>query len=182
MTFRSTLACLALSLAAIAGCTQAIPTTDVVRLSSPAAAPPTTGAVTAPVLTVSGRIDSPDGVLELDLESIDRMGLVRYVAHDPWLDLDTEFTGVLVVDLLAAVGAAEDATTIHITALDDYQVDLAVADMRRWPIMLATQAAGQRMSIEDKGPSRIVYPADPAIDVLRTKDLWIWQISSIEVR
>jgi hypothetical protein len=38
------------------------------------------------------------------------------------------------------------------------------------------------MSIEDKGPTRVVFPAHPDIDELSSKDLWIWQLKTIEVR
>ena len=110
------------------------------------------------------------------------MGLSRYKSHDPWLEQDLEFTGVLITDLLKATGASADATTLHITALDDYEVDVSIADTKRWPVMLATMTGGSRMSIEDKGPSRIVFPSDASIDALAYKDLWIWQLKSIEVR
>jgi hypothetical protein len=132
---------------------------------------------------MSGKIGATNATtgVELDLATIERMGLIRYTAHDPWLEKDLEFTGVLVTDLLAAVGAESDATSLRITALDDYQVVISLADARRWPIMLATQTGGAPMTIEDKGPTRIVFPSDPNIDTVRYKDFWIWQIKTIEV-
>ncbi|MBA2380926.1 MAG: molybdopterin-dependent oxidoreductase, partial [Chloroflexi bacterium] len=137
-----------------------------------------------PALTMSGRISATNQAkgLVLGVADLEHMGLIRYTARDPWLEADLEFTGLLLTDLLAASGAATDATTLRITALDDYQVDLSIADARRWPIMLATRTGGHPMSIEEKGPTRIVFPGDPSIDVLKHKDLWIWQITTIEVR
>jgi hypothetical protein len=168
-------AALMLGAALVAGCSSASPASTATAIPAPAG---------DAVLTMSGRISStndPNG-LALDLSTIEDMGLVRYTVHDPWLDDDLEFTGVLVTDLLRVAGAAPDATSLRITALDDYMVEIPIADAVRWPIMLATQTDGAPMAIEDKGPTRIVYPANPEIDTLKTKDLWIWQITTIEVR
>jgi hypothetical protein len=183
------LAFVLVSLVAVAGCSagapQAVPYSSVSpeSLASSDPIPSPTGEV---VLTVTGDVsktNDADGVA-LDFATIERMGLVKYGVHDPWLDADHEFTGVLLADLLDTVGAAADATTVHVTALDDYEVQIAVADVRRWPILLATMTDGARMPIIDKGPTRIVFPyaAYPEIDELKYKDLWIWQIKTIEVR
>jgi hypothetical protein len=170
--------------AVLVACQPAAAPASYVRVSEPVAAldapiPPPAD----PILTITGRIDASYGVgLELDVPSIERLGLVRYSVRDPWLEQELEFTGVLVTDLLAAAGADPEATILKITALDDYEVELPIADTVRWPVVLATQTNGVPMSIEAKGPTRIVFPADPAIDALRYKDLWIWQIKTIEVR
>jgi hypothetical protein len=173
------------SIIAIAGCGAASQPALYTRVSAsslPAAQP-----IPAPdgdaTLTLTGKISEANAgdTVQLDVPTIEQMGLVRYTVRDPWLETELEFTGVLVTDLLAVVGAAPDAKTIKITALDDYQVDLSIADLQRWPIMLATQTNGAPMSIEDKGPTRIVFPADPTIDTVRYKDFWIWQIKTIEV-
>ncbi len=136
-------------------------------------------------LTVGGAVSkvSDGSVVELDLATIEQMGLIRYVVHDPWLDEDLEFTGVLLSAFLDAVGTSPDATTVTFRAIDDYEVEITIADIRRWPIMLATQTNGKPMTLEDKGPTRVVLPFDqfPEIDQLVYKDHWIWQISAITV-
>jgi len=138
-----------------------------------------------PVLTFTGLISNPnDGAtVSLDLATIERMGLVRYAEDDPWLEERLDFTGVLMTELLTRVGADENATTLRISAIDDYQVEIAIADVERWPVLLATQTNGQPMSIAEKGPTRIIFPHStfPDIDRLKYKDLWIWQIDTIEV-
>lgn len=140
----------------------------------------------AVVLTVGGDIAKQNAgpSLSLDLATVERMGLVKYSVHDPWLDADHEFTGVLLADLLDTVGASTAATSVRLVAIDDYEVEIAIADARRWPVLLATQMDGRPMSVEDKGPTRIVFPYDqfPEIDQLKYKDLWIWSVESIEVR
>ena len=172
-------------IAGLAACSQAAAPAAYSRISAASVASAASiGAPKAPVLTISGKIsarNTPDG-LALDVAGLETLGLVKYKVRDPWLEADLEFSGVLVTDLLTATGAAADATSLQITALDDYQVDISIADAKRWPIMLATRTGGAPMTIEDKGPMRIVFPADPSIDALKTKDLWIWQIKTIEVR
>ena len=136
-------------------------------------------------MTVGGAVSkiTEGSVVELDLATIEQMGLIRYVVHDPWLDQDLEFTGVLLSAFVDAVGASPDATTLTFQAIDDYEVEITISDIRRWPIMLATRTNGEPMTLEDKGPTRVVFPYDqfPEIDQLVYKNLWIWQISAITV-
>ena len=50
------------------------------------------------------------------------------------------------------------ATTIHVTALDDYQIDLPLAAVDAGGIFLATKRGdGEAIPIEEGGPTRIVY-------------------------
>jgi hypothetical protein len=139
-----------------------------------------------PAVTIDGAISRSNIGTEvaLDVATLEQMGLVEYQAHDPWLDTDLKFTGVLLSDLLDVVGASPNATLVHFVAIDDYEVDIKISDARRWPILLATQTNDKPMAIADKGPLRIVFPYDqyPEIDQLKYKDLWIWQIASIEIR
>ena len=95
---------------------------------------------------------------------------------------DVEFTGVLLADLLASLGAT-GATTLHTLALNDYAVDIPMSDVEAFPVLLATRADGAPMSVAHYGPLRVVYPTtgydlDPTVYDPR----WIWQLSSIELR
>jgi hypothetical protein len=152
-----------------------------------------------PVLEIEGKIrtSNNDGVatntklsrnesgsLVLDLETLERLPLVRYSVEDPWLKREVTYTGVLVSDLVRLAGPVPGATTLHLLALDDYEVDIALADVDRWPIMLATQLDGQHMPVSKGGPTRIAFPYGlvGGIDELKYKDLWIWNIETITVR
>lgn len=138
------------------------------------------------VLTVTGDIsaENSDDGLAFDLATLEKLGLVKYTVPDPWLNADIEYSGVLLSDLLAAAGASESATTVHLTAIDDYQVDIAIADIKKWPVLLATQSNGNHMAIDAGGPTRIAFPYNqfPEIDQLSYKDFWIWSITRMEVR
>jgi hypothetical protein len=152
-------------------------------LRSADAIPAPSGAV---VLTVGGDIGKSNSgsTVRLDVATVERMGLVKYSVHDPWLDADHEFSGVLLSDMLDTIGAAPGSTRMHFVAIDDYEVEILIADVRKWPILLATRMDGQPMSIADKGPLRVVFPYDqfPEIDRLAYKDLWIWSLESLDVR
>lgn len=181
---------LALILVAIAACSPAAASAPATYVEVSAESlrttdeiPPPTGEI---VLKVGGDIAKRNvgPSVSLDIDTVERMGLVKYRVHDPWLDADHDFTGVLLADLLDTVGGSPAATSIRLVALDDYEVEIAIADARRWPILLATQMDGRPMPIQDKGPTRIVFPYDQfaEIDRLKYKDLWIWSVESIAVR
>jgi|JFJP01.1.fsa_nt_gi hypothetical protein len=176
-----------LMLIAVACNSQSKPAYEVVKpaeitLGSPLPAPAKEG-----ILTISGALTNKNvaDTLVLDMSTIEKLGLVKYtVIKDPWENKQVTYTGVLLADLLKAAGAAETATSVHFTALDDYQVDIVIAKTKEVPILLATQADGQYMDVDHAGPTRIVFPYDSfsEIDLLDYKNLSIWNISSMEIK
>lgn len=139
------------------------------------------------ILTISGAIsitNTPEKTLQLDMPTLEKMGLVKYAINDPWLNAKNTYTGVLLSDLLKVIGAAPQATQLHFVALDDYQVDIFISDIQKWPVLLATQTNGAYMDIANNGPTRIIFPFDQykEIDVVLYKDLSIWNVATIEVK
>lgn len=138
------------------------------------------------VLTITGDIATTnDGdALVLDMATLESLRLVSYTVDDNQaLGRDVEFTGVLLADLLEVAGAAEEASTLETVALNDYSVEIPAEDASEYPVLLATQADGERMPVEDYGPVRVVYPThafelDPTVFDPR----WIWQLRDIDVR
>ena len=67
---------------------------------------------------------------------------------------------------------------------DDYAVDVPLEDIKKWPVMLATRSDGKYMSIENSGPTKIVFPyhAYPEIDEDIYKVLTIWNLRDVEVQ
>jgi hypothetical protein len=163
--------------------------------SSPTSSPPyavvqpstlgTVDTVPAPqgptVLTVSRGVANGNPVA-FDMATLEKLRIVEYSAMDKQAEgRRVTFRGVLLSDLLAFVGAS-NGTTMHTVALNDYAVDIPVADTRSYPVMLATTVDGKRMSVERYGPVRIVYPTDGVtLDPATYDPRWIWQLSSIEV-
>jgi hypothetical protein len=81
------------------------------------------------------------------------------------------------------VQVAQDATTLHTVALNDYATDVPIEPIGKWPVMLATKRDGQRMPVSDKGPIEIVFPYNSfQIDPTVYDPMWVWQLRSIEVR
>jgi len=135
------------------------------------------------VLTVTGRIATTNtaGALRLDAPTLDRMGLVAMSVDDPWAKRRLGLEGVWLRDVVALARPEEGATSVHVHALDDYQVDLTLADIRADAILLASRDdGGVALPVEDGGPTRIVFADDLAPRF--SPDLWIWNIDTIEVR
>lgn len=163
----------------------AVPPAPATVVATPALGPGAAPAAPTgrPLLTVSGRITSPNtgGVLRLDRAGLDALGQLEMAVDDPWAKRRLPLRGVWLRDLVDRARPAPGATSLHLTALDDYQVDLALADVRAQPILLATRTGdGADLSLEDGGPTRVVF-ADGLGDRF-SPDLWIWNIASIEVR
>ncbi len=161
--------------------TAAVPYT-VVRDSTIDAAAPIPAPTGATVLTMSGKVTGASPVA-FDMATLEKLRLVEYSVLDKQAEgKRVTFRGVLLADLLAAIGA-KDATTLHTLALNDYAVDIPVSDTRTYPVLLATAVDGERMSVERYGPLRVVYPTDGVkLDPAVYDPRWIWQLDKIEVR
>lgn len=137
------------------------------------------------VLTLYGdlAVKNVGNTLQFDMPTLERLGLVEYAVRDPWLNSEVTYTGILMSELSKFVGAADSAAKVHIVALDDYQVNIPFTEIKKWPILLATRTNGEYMSIENSGPTRIIFPyhAYPEIDPVKYDDLWIWNIKSMEI-
>ena len=134
------------------------------------------------VLTVhSPKAD--DTLVEFDLQSLEALGLVEYTIADPQATgLTATFQGVLVSRLLDTIGVVQDTTTLRITALNDYAVDMPIEDALDYPVLIATRMNGEPMNVANYGPTRIVYPTHAFEFEKSVYDpRWIWQLASIEV-
>ena len=136
------------------------------------------------ILTVSGEIGvtNRDDQLVLDLATIEKMGLVKYTVNDPWLKEEVTYTGVLMSDFLNVIGVPDSATTVRFHALDDYESEITIAEMQEWSILLVTQTNGEYMTIENSGPTRIIFPYDIYPDLAPARDMSVWNIDSMEIR
>jgi hypothetical protein len=136
-----------------------------------------------PLLTITGRITATNGAdsLSLDQAQLDRLGLLAIDVNDPWAKQRIGVQGVWLRDLVGLARPDAGATSLHLTALDDYQVDLTLADVRTQSIFLATRGAdGAPLPVEEGGPTRVVFTDDLAATY--SPDLWIWNIEKIDVR
>ena len=138
------------------------------------------------ILTVSGRISGANmgDAAVFDVATLEKVGVVRFTTETAWSDNPITFDGVLLASLLDVIGAEAGASSLKITALNDYAIEVPIEDAREWPTILALKADGKYMSVRDKGPLWLVYPrhinAEFGTDKYNAR--WIWQIATIEVK
>jgi hypothetical protein len=137
------------------------------------------------LLTVSGRITAPntaDGTARFDRAGLEALGTSTLRTRTPWTEGRPVFEGVLLRDVLEAVGAA--GTSLAATAANAYTVTIPVRDAERYDVLLALRQDGRRLTLRDRGPLWVVYPRDrhPELrdDVHNGK--WIWQLVTLDVR
>ncbi len=135
------------------------------------------------ILTVSGAVTSMnvDGVAKFDQALLESLPQHSFATTTIWTEGTSTYTGVLLKDLLAAVGA--QGGTIKATALNDYQISFPAADVADDAPLVAYLADGKPMSVRDKGPLWLIFPFDTNADY-RTEETYarsIWQMDRIEV-
>ena len=137
------------------------------------------------LLTVSGPLrHANDGdAASFDLALLQSLPQHTFTTRTPWYAQPRKFTGVLLRDLLAGVGAAP-ASALRATALNDYRVDIPADDVARHGAMLAYLLDDQPMPVRERGPLVVIYPFDDRPE-LRTAVYYgraIWQLRSLELR
>lgn len=156
--------------------------------SPPAAAAPATPATVAKtgriVLTITGDITGGGAsrAVDLDMAALAALPQHSFTTRTPWYPQPVQFTGPLLRDVLALAGARGEQLTA--VALNDYQVDLPVADARRWNVVVARLQDGKPMSVRQKGPLFIVYPFDDS-EELRSERYYgrsAWQLRRLVVK
>ncbi len=117
-----------------------------------------------------------------DRPMLEDLGRHRIETSTDWTDGVQLFEGPLMRDLLDRIGAS--GTTITATAANDYSVEIPVSDFLRYPVILAFEMNGKRLTLRDKGPIWIVYPRDdhPELNDPLINGRWIWQLKHIEIR
>lgn len=141
--------------------------------------PPPSGKV---VLTLTGVPNTNVGdTLQFDLDTLERLGTVEYTVFDGQaLGTEVTFSGPLVRTVLDVAGAS--GTTMHTVALNDYSVEVPMKDARELPLLLATRADGEPMTVAEYGPTRFVYPTEGYdLDPTVYDPRWIWQLKAIKV-
>lgn len=136
------------------------------------------------ILRVTGHIaNQNDGTDALfDLDGLESLPHAQVVTSTPWTEGQTVFDGVLLRDLLAAVGAA--GGSLRAVAINDYAVEIPAEDATVYDVIVAYEMNGEPMSVRDKGPLWIVYPMDDH-DELKTPETeakMIWQLRDISVQ
>lgn len=136
-----------------------------------------------PILTVSGTIQTAnvDDTLVFDRALLMELPATTFETSTIWTDGVHEFTGVELVDLVAAMDVQDGV--LLATAINDYTVEIPVSDAVQDGPIIAYLMDGAEMSVRDKGPLWVIYPYDSNADY-RTEVVYsrsIWQLDRIEV-
>ncbi|MGC5198358.1 hypothetical protein [Aphanothece microscopica] len=119
--------------------------------------PPLTG---DPILRVEGQVSrtNAEGAMVFDLAMLDALPQEAFTTTTIWTDGALAFSGPSLAVVLEAAGAS--GTRLVARAVNDYSVEIPLAEIDgRYPI-LATRINGQTFGVRDKGPIWIVYPYD----------------------
>ena len=85
---------------------------------------------------------------------------------------------------LDPLGISAQAKHVEATALNDYLVDIPLADFYEYDVLLATHMDGVLLQPTDKGPLWIVYPRDKhrKLQDIRYDYRWVWQLKHLHIR
>lgn len=136
------------------------------------------------VLTVTGAIDvhNAAAAAAFDLGLLATLGEAQFRSTTIWTEGEREFSGTPLKALLDRLGV--EGGTLRAIALNDYQVEIPVADVTETAPLLAWQIDGTTLTPRNRGPIWVVYPydSDPAYrtDLIYARS--IWQLTHIDVR
>lgn len=135
-------------------------------------------------LTVTGMIEKTNGngAALIDENILSAFPEHRIETHTPWTDGVARFEGVLLSDVLTAVGAS--GNLLYAEAINGYRIELPISDAEEFGVLLAMRMNGKVLSRRDKGPLWIVYPRDRLAEIRdeRYDSRWVWQLNRLEVR
>jgi hypothetical protein len=136
------------------------------------------------LLEVTGKIKVTNGddKAAFDLAMLESIGVAKTKTSTAWTEGQPQFEGVMLKALLERVGASGDA--VIAVALNDYKVEIPIADFNRYPVILAYRMNGELLKVREKGPLWIVYPQDdfPALKNKETQAKWVWQVKELRVK
>lgn len=135
------------------------------------------------ILVVDGAVAHTNfpGEARLDLQMIENLPARTISTTTSVTDGVQKFDGVRLQDVMDYVGAT--GKTVLASALNDYRVDIPIADFSDYGVLLATKMSGERLLPNDKGPLWIIYPRD---DYNRLMDIrydvrWVWQLKRLTI-
>jgi len=137
-----------------------------------------------PILTVSGKIAVKNAgeTARFDMKMIEALPQHSFTTSTPWFDKPVKFTGPLLSDVLAAVKAS--GTTLSAVAINDYKINIPMADVSKYKVIVARLLDDKPMPVREKGPLFVVFPFDTSPE-LRTSTYYersIWQLKALDVQ
>ena len=119
---------------------------------------------------------------QFDMKMLEKLPQKSFTTQTPWYPNAVTFTGPLLRDVLAAVGAK--GTKITAVALNDYKTEIPLEDATRHDVIVARLMNNRPMPVREKGPLFIVYPFDTKAE-LRSELYYnraAWQLNALRIR
>ncbi len=136
------------------------------------------------MLTITGSITNTNegDAAVFDRAMLEALGMEGFETSTPWYDRPVRFEGVRMQRLMQAVGAS--GTRVIAIALNDYAIEIPMADFERYGTLLAMKRDGVDMPVRDKGPLFIVYPYDskPELKSQQFYSRSAWQVAKLVVK
>lgn len=158
----------------------------ILALATIVASPAAAGDFAAPtgevLLTIKGDIAARNAgdTLQLDQAQLAALPQSSFTTSTIWTSGTPTFSGVLLKDLVAAIGAKGE--TITLSAANDYTIKMPMSAVANDAPLIAFLMDGKPMSLREKGPVWMVYPYD-ANESYRSEETYsrsIWQLTTIE--
>ena len=141
-------------------------------------------APTHPVLLtiIGAATENEHGQIVLDRPAFEQLPRRSFRTTTIWSTGVITFEGVPVTAILDRYGMT--GGTLHLTAVNDYSVDIPVSEIRETEPIIADRMNGNTMSLREKGPLWLVYhyDSDPRFQTEVIFSQSIWQLHHIEVR
>lgn len=135
------------------------------------------------LLTVSGAIGERNRgpVAVFDIQMLRDLPQVTFTTLTPWDNRPLKFTGPLLRDVLARVKAQGSLLRAH--ALNDYRIDIPMADVQRYDVLVAHTIDDRMLTVRTKGPLFVVYPFQRHTELQNNTyyERSIWQLKHIAV-
>lgn len=134
------------------------------------------------ILTVLSQSDGVTGEVNYTLEDLDALPQVEIRTINEFVDGPTRFEGPLARVILKQTSDI-NATKVSLIAANDYEIEVPIADFRKYDVILATRQEGKLLSRRDKGPIWVIYPMSDHSELRDSvyNSRLIWQLVRMEV-
>jgi hypothetical protein len=121
-----------------------------------------------------------DKAAAFDIADLETLGLKRIEVRYPDWPKGFVFEGPLLGDVLAKAGAT--GSVVRVQALDGYEAQISMEDVRKYPIVLAIKRDGRFLGIGDRGPAWVVFPREDFPELKAQDDSkWVWAVYYMHV-
>ncbi len=135
------------------------------------------------LLKITGNISNTNSAGEawFDIDMLKAFGVTEIDTQTPWTDGSAKFSGVLLSDLLNAVGAGSSG--FQAIGLNKYKYDFRDIEHEKYPIIVAWQLNGEMLTIRSLGPLWMMFPFSdyPEIDDEMHRNAAVWQLIELSV-